>query len=764
MQDSAGSLLEKVLARCTEAKFTGNLRIRSPTVAGEIRFLSGIQEEVRFGISSGDEAFDRIKQCSNLTFDAVPCLPGIGPKAKGPFPTEGSLGESRPVDLLRLCDGSALTCKLEFTCLGHTARAIYELGDMQSIEADGTDDSVVAAMLEASEGTYRFVLPEVDLPREARSQPPPPMLDTVGRLLAEGLGVDVSAQGAGRPTQAQPQTSKELSPAAAATSPAMGIAATSGAIVGAASAAAVAVTATAATATAATATAATARAVTPPAGAVGPAVGTAPVAVKAVVPVGAATAPLAADAGAASPALSAKAGTPATAATAAASASPSAPPAATAAGATVAKAGFAWAAPATAASPSAAKAAAAAPAGAGIGSAAGAMAKSATAAAASGPAAKGASPSTPAPSTAAGAATKAATAPVSAAASGAQPAMAMGKAGGPTGVAASPLGASSASARTTPAAESRAAAQSTYGAAGGGAGASTKGGPSPTPQPGPVSSAKRPSQPPASASAVTGTKLAAGGPSTAGSTAGSAAKPVAAAPRAAAPDEGRKVQQAGGGVGGRPAEASTNKAAVLETAAAVPPKAGAAIGLVPIGLVPGTSAIGPAPGGTESRPEATTEARPAAGAAGARRVDADITPTGEPDSPQGIQARPAGGKAEAGPESQQAAAAGAASATAAKPARADVWFTEPAKGAYSNEPRSRSGAHDEPGSTREPGSARRKDVMEGSEELAEAAESRRGTRQPPLWLWILLALFVLAAIASRMQVVQELFDSWFGGK
>src|SRR5688500_320869 len=166
MPDQAGSLVEQVVSHCKQMRFTGVLRIYAREGDGELVFLSGIRDQVRFGTSTGDEALERLARATEARFVAVPLLPPLSPSTKRspPLPTEGALGDLRPADLLRYCETNALTCVLELTSKGKTARAEYEVGELISVSSETGRDDAIAEMLEATEGSYRIILPDFELP------------------------------------------------------------------------------------------------------------------------------------------------------------------------------------------------------------------------------------------------------------------------------------------------------------------------------------------------------------------------------------------------------------------------------------------------------------------------------------------------------------------------------------------------------------------------------------------------------------------------
>lgn len=159
------SLTRQVIDRCGEALFTGIVRVRTRQAEGELWFLSGIVERVRFGVSMGDEAMRRLLAADGPRVDVVSCLPNPAGGFEKGHPMEGDLGTTLPVDLLRFCETHALTCTVELRSGDSGGEAIYRLGELISVRCDAGTDRAVARMLEWSEGRFRVILPSIELPR-----------------------------------------------------------------------------------------------------------------------------------------------------------------------------------------------------------------------------------------------------------------------------------------------------------------------------------------------------------------------------------------------------------------------------------------------------------------------------------------------------------------------------------------------------------------------------------------------------------------------
>jgi hypothetical protein len=167
--------IDGLVAHCESGRFTGILRMRAREGIGELWFLSGVADEVHFGVSTRDEAMDRMRSATDATYELVARLPHPAGGFKKRFPSKGSIVTATPVTLMRYCEQYALTCTLAVESGDVLVEARYELGDLVSVETTADDDGITA-MLEAQEGTYEFTLPPVELPAGTPVLPPAPAL------------------------------------------------------------------------------------------------------------------------------------------------------------------------------------------------------------------------------------------------------------------------------------------------------------------------------------------------------------------------------------------------------------------------------------------------------------------------------------------------------------------------------------------------------------------------------------------------------------
>src|SRR3954470_5707453 len=160
-------VFEQVMAQCARGSFTGLLRVQTRDGNGEVRFLSGIQDGVRFDSLSGDDALARLKTASEPEFEVIAALPPIDASSTAPVPIEGGLDRIHAATLMRYCESNSLTCALELEAGGQMLTARYRLGELLSVEPDS---ELTAQIAEAKQGAYRFKLPRFELPAGARSK------------------------------------------------------------------------------------------------------------------------------------------------------------------------------------------------------------------------------------------------------------------------------------------------------------------------------------------------------------------------------------------------------------------------------------------------------------------------------------------------------------------------------------------------------------------------------------------------------------------
>lgn len=203
--------IDKLVTHCQGAKLTGILRMRAKEGIGEIWFLSGITDEMHFGTSEGDEALERMRKATDATYELVARLPHPGGGFKKKFPIKGSVSTATPVTLMRYCERYALTCTLAVESKHVLVEAMYEMGDLVSVETTADDDGVTS-MLEATEGTYEFKLPHVELPAGTPVLPPasPSIMESIPP--PESLGVRALLEikpVAGKPTSDEAEVKRK---------------------------------------------------------------------------------------------------------------------------------------------------------------------------------------------------------------------------------------------------------------------------------------------------------------------------------------------------------------------------------------------------------------------------------------------------------------------------------------------------------------------------------------------------------------------------
>lgn len=163
MGTAASSSFDDILSACLTQQVTGVLRVRdtSAETEAEIHFLSGVHDSVRLGPVEGEEALARISLMANPEFSATESLPPMSESSQTAFPKAGSLGDFRPVDLMRYCEVRCLTCTLHLYCADRHVKANYRQGELINVEPEL---DLTISLLEALEGSYRFELPTFALP------------------------------------------------------------------------------------------------------------------------------------------------------------------------------------------------------------------------------------------------------------------------------------------------------------------------------------------------------------------------------------------------------------------------------------------------------------------------------------------------------------------------------------------------------------------------------------------------------------------------
>ncbi|HEU4408142.1 MAG TPA: hypothetical protein VFS43_22965, partial [Polyangiaceae bacterium] len=215
MKDEA-SLLREVVERCAKAEFTGVVFVRGERGVGQVYLVSGHFYDALLGSTKGQPAYDQMLAWPTAKLEVHQRLPPRERGSEEPHPFEGPLADRPPVELFRYCEDNALTCKVELRSGGIRGEAAYKLGELLSVSCGGDKREVaVTQMLRWSDGTYRVVLPTVDLPPGVSYHGP------TFRSVPAPAPASAPAQVAAAPVPAAPApASAARAPASAARAPA----------------------------------------------------------------------------------------------------------------------------------------------------------------------------------------------------------------------------------------------------------------------------------------------------------------------------------------------------------------------------------------------------------------------------------------------------------------------------------------------------------------------------------------------------------------
>jgi len=132
-----------LLRACEERRITGELRFTGAGpeegVAGVIRLIGGEIAVDQPARDDGMDSVDLLLDLESATYEVHQALPPL-PVAKGDdYTKSGSLAVHVPVDLMTYCEKAGLTGVLELRHEGRRAEAVYEGGELVTIELDGHD-------------------------------------------------------------------------------------------------------------------------------------------------------------------------------------------------------------------------------------------------------------------------------------------------------------------------------------------------------------------------------------------------------------------------------------------------------------------------------------------------------------------------------------------------------------------------------------------------------------------------------------------------
>jgi hypothetical protein len=176
--DWEGGTLDELLGLLGEPALSAYIEAVRPgsgQAVGEIHVVAGGVSETIAGEHRGDEGLSYIKKIPGLRFRVTPALPNDEGLLLPPPEDEGQLSQRPVTALMRYCEEFVLTCALELARGQENARISYRRGEIIRTLVDGSESSErLPDVMGWSEGTWRIVLPQLNLPRPKKPQRPAP--------------------------------------------------------------------------------------------------------------------------------------------------------------------------------------------------------------------------------------------------------------------------------------------------------------------------------------------------------------------------------------------------------------------------------------------------------------------------------------------------------------------------------------------------------------------------------------------------------------
>jgi hypothetical protein len=176
--DWEGGTLDELLGLLGEPALSAYIEAVRPgsgQAVGEIHVVAGGVSETIAGDRRGDDGLSYIKKIPGLRFRVTPAMPNDEGLLLPPPDDEGQLSQRPVTALMRYCEDFVLTCALELARGQETARISYRRGEIVRTLVDGSESSErLPDVMGWNEGTWRIVLPQLNLPRPKKPQRPAP--------------------------------------------------------------------------------------------------------------------------------------------------------------------------------------------------------------------------------------------------------------------------------------------------------------------------------------------------------------------------------------------------------------------------------------------------------------------------------------------------------------------------------------------------------------------------------------------------------------
>jgi len=166
----------ELLRACEARRITGELRFTGAAhddgVSGVVRLIGGEIAVDQPPRDDGLDPVDLLLDLDSATYEVHQALPPL-PVAKGDdHEKSGSLAVHVPVDLMSYCEKAGLTGVLELRHEGRRAEAVYEGGELITIELDGQDATDLQEVFAWEQGRFWIRLdPEAPQRFELEEEP-----------------------------------------------------------------------------------------------------------------------------------------------------------------------------------------------------------------------------------------------------------------------------------------------------------------------------------------------------------------------------------------------------------------------------------------------------------------------------------------------------------------------------------------------------------------------------------------------------------------
>jgi hypothetical protein len=156
--------LDRLLAALHLHLVTGTIRVSARGGEGHLELRAGAVDCAEYGGATGEEAVAQMRRLRDGLYQVTQRLPDLSGALGSAARFEGNVAETPLVDLMRHCEGNALSCVITLISGFDRAELTYRAGDLVGVTYNGqVDEDRIVDMVRFRDARFRVAAPPLPI-------------------------------------------------------------------------------------------------------------------------------------------------------------------------------------------------------------------------------------------------------------------------------------------------------------------------------------------------------------------------------------------------------------------------------------------------------------------------------------------------------------------------------------------------------------------------------------------------------------------------